>query len=68
LVLAAADPAYRGRLFTVQTSGLMAIQGVGIALAGVLGTLIRPNLAICLGGLVGTATTMLLARRALSDT
>ncbi|WP_232828279.1 MFS transporter [Kribbella monticola] len=33
LVLAAVEPAYRGRLFTVQTSGLMAIQGVGIALA-----------------------------------
>jgi MFS family permease len=66
LILAAVDPAYRGRLFTVQTSGLMAIQGVAIALAGVLGTLIRPNLAICVGGVVGTVTTMLLARRALS--
>jgi hypothetical protein len=68
LILAAADPAYRGRLFTVQTSGLMAIQGIGIALAGLLGTLVRPNLAICLGGVVGTAATMLLARRALPAT
>ncbi|MEU0095783.1 MFS transporter [Kribbella sp. NPDC006257] len=66
LILAAANPAYRGRLFTVQTSGLMAIQGIAIALAGVLGTLIRPNLAICVGGAIGTTVTMLLARRALS--
>jgi hypothetical protein len=66
LILAASDPQYRGRLFTVQTSGLMAIQGVGIALAGVLGTLIRPNLAICVGGVIGMAATMLLARRALT--
>lgn len=65
LILAAADPAYRGRLFTVQTSGLMAIQGVGIAIAGVLGTLIRPNLAICVGGVIGTVVTMVLARSAL---
>ncbi len=66
LILAAADPTYRGRLFTIQTSGLMAIQGIAIALAGVLGTLIRPNLAICVGGLVGTAVTMVLAQKALS--
>lgn len=65
LILAAANPAYRGRLFTIQTSGLMAIQGIAIALAGVLGTLIRPNLAICVGGAIGTAVTMLFARRAL---
>ena len=67
LILAAADPAYRGRLFTVQGSGLMAIQGVSIALAGAVGTLLRPNLTICLVGVLGTVVTMLLARRALSD-
>jgi len=65
LILIATAPEYRGRLFTIQTSGLMAIQGVGIALAGAIGTLLRPNLTICLAGLVGTAATMLLARRAL---
>jgi hypothetical protein len=67
LFLAAADPAYRGRLFTVQTSGLMASQGLGIALAGAIGTLLRPNLTICLVGVLGTVVTMLLARRALSE-
>ena len=35
MILATADPSYRGRLFTVQTSGLMTVQGVTIALAGV---------------------------------
>ncbi|WP_344221012.1 MFS transporter [Kribbella sancticallisti] len=66
LILGAADPAYRGRLFTVQTSGLMAIQGVSIALAGALGTFIRPGLTITLAGVVGTVVTLVLARRALT--
>lgn len=66
LILNATGTEYRGRLFTVQTSGLMAIQGVSIALAGAIGTVLRPNLTICLAGLVGTAVTLLLARRALS--
>jgi hypothetical protein len=66
MILAASDPAYRGRLFTVQTSGLMAVQGVSIALAGAIGTLLRPNLTICLAGILGTIVTMVLARRALA--
>lgn len=66
IILAATDPAYRGRLFTVQTSGLMAIQGVSIALAGVIGTLIRPGLTIALAGVLGTVITLVLARRALT--
>jgi hypothetical protein len=53
-------------LFTVQTSGLMAVQGVSIALAGAIGTLLRPNLTICLAGILGTIITMVLARRALT--
>jgi hypothetical protein len=66
IILAATDPAYRGRLFTVQTSGLMAIQGVSIALAGVIGTLIRPGLTIPLAGVLGTVITLVRARRALT--
>jgi MFS family permease len=66
MILDAADPAYRGRLFTVQTSGLMAIQGVSIALAGVVGTLIRPSLTIALGGVLGTAVVLGIARQALT--
>ena len=60
------DPAYRGRLFTVQTSGLMAIQGVSIALAGVVGSFLAPNLTIAAAGVLGTTTTLLIARQALT--
>ncbi|MFI5692885.1 MFS transporter [Kribbella sp. NPDC051586] len=66
LILQHVDPSYRGRLFTVQTSGLMAIQGVGIALAGVVGSFLAPNLTIAAAGLLGTATILLLARQALT--
>lgn len=68
LILQAVDPSYRGRLFTVQTSGLMAIQGVSIALAGVVGTFLAPNLTIAAAGILGTATTLLIARQALERT
>jgi MFS family permease len=63
MILAAADPAYRGRLFTVQTSGMMTVQGVTIALAGVVGTFVRPNLTIALAGVLGVLTVMVLARK-----
>jgi hypothetical protein len=43
----------------------MAIQGLSIALAGAIGTLLRPNLTITLAGLLGTVLTLALARRAL---
>jgi MFS family permease len=65
LILNATEPEYRGRLFTVQTSGLMAIQGVSIALAGAIGTFLRPSLTISFAAVIGTAVTLLLARRAL---
>ncbi|HEY3511415.1 MULTISPECIES: MFS transporter [Kribbella] len=66
LILKAVDPAHRGRLFTIQTSGLMAIQGVSIALGGVVGTFLAPNLTIALAGVLGTTTTLLVARQALT--
>ncbi|MGW7685761.1 MFS transporter [Kribbella sp. NPDC054772] len=66
LILESVEPAYRGRLFTVQTSGLMAIQGVSIALGGVVGSFLAPNLTIAAAGLLGTATTLLIARQALT--
>jgi hypothetical protein len=43
----------------------MAIQGVSIALAGVVGTFLRPNVTICLAGILGTTITLLIARTAL---
>ncbi|HEY3559149.1 MAG TPA: MFS transporter [Kribbella sp.] len=66
LILESVEPAHRGRLFTIQTSGLMAIQGVSIALGGVVGSFVAPNLTIALAGVVGTAITLLLARQALT--
>jgi MFS family permease len=66
LILESVEPSYRGRLFTVQTSGLMAIQGVSIALAGGVGSFLAPNLTIAAAGLLGTATTLLIARQALT--
>jgi MFS family permease len=65
MILAIVDPSYRGRLFTLQTSGLMAIQGLSIALAGLIGTFVRPNLTIAISGILGTTITLLLAGRAL---
>ncbi|TDD14869.1 MFS transporter, partial [Kribbella turkmenica] len=58
MILATVDPAYRGRLFTVQTSGLMAIQGLSIALAGLVGTCVRPNLTIAFAGILGTTIVL----------
>ncbi|NIK60533.1 MFS transporter [Kribbella shirazensis] len=66
LILQSVDPAYRGRLFTVQTSGLMAIQGVSIALGGVVGSFLAPNLTIAGAGVLGTTITLLIARQALT--
>jgi MFS family permease len=66
LILQHADPSYRGRLFTIQTSGLMAIQGVSIALGGVVGSFLAPNLTIALAGVLGTTITLLIARQALT--
>jgi hypothetical protein len=68
MILATVDPAYRGRLFTVQTSGLMAIQGLSIALAGLIGTFVKPNLTIAFSGILGTTITLLIARQALERT
>ncbi|MEU5438470.1 MFS transporter [Streptomyces sp. NPDC020719] len=63
LILAATAPGYRGRLFTVQTSGLMTVQGVGVALSGALGTQLHPGVVIGATGLVGAPVVLLLARR-----
>ncbi|MFC8515613.1 MFS transporter [Streptomyces sp. NPDC057257] len=65
LILAATEPAYRGRLFTVQTSGLMTVQGIGIALSGTLGVWLRPGLVIAATGVIGTFTVLTLGQRAL---
>jgi predicted MFS family arabinose efflux permease len=65
LILEHTDPSYRGRLFTVQGSGMMAVQGVSIGLGGVVGSFVAPSLTIAGSGVLGTAVTLLLARQAL---
>lgn len=65
LILDASEPAGRGRLFTVQSSGLMTVQGVGIAAFGALGVWLRPGAVIGVTGLVGAVVVTLMARRAL---
>ncbi|QWF76828.1 hypothetical protein [Amycolatopsis sp. CA-230715] len=66
VVLAAADPAARGRLFTVQSGGLMAVQGAGIAVAGAVAALVAPATVIGTAGVLGTVGVLALARRAVS--
>ncbi|MFD7261524.1 MFS transporter [Streptomyces sp. NPDC059874] len=68
LILAATEPAYRGRLFTVQSSGLMTVQGLGIALFGAAGTVVAPGLVICAAGTVGAVIVLSLAYAALRET
>lgn len=67
LILKASEPAYHGRLFTVQSGGLMAAQGVGIALSGAIGTFVEPGLVISLAGLLGLLVICPLARGALKQ-
>jgi hypothetical protein len=65
LILDATEPSYRGRLFTVQSSGLMTVQGLGIGLAGLIGTVAPARYVICGAGLAGVIAVVLLAYRAL---
>ncbi len=64
LILSATEPAYRGRLFTVQTSGMMTVQGAGIALSGAAGTVLAPGVVIGAAGVAGTAVVLTLFLRA----
>jgi MFS family permease len=64
LILTATADTYRGRVFTVQGSGLMT---VGIALAGLAGSILAPNLVIAAAGVLGTLITQGLAHRALPN-
>jgi hypothetical protein len=66
LILAATEQEYRGRLFTIQSSGLMTVQGIGIGLAGLLGTVVPARYVISGAGLIGVIVVLTLAQRALS--
>jgi predicted MFS family arabinose efflux permease len=65
LILDATRPDGRGQLFTIQSSGLMTVQGLGIGLAGVIGTFAPARYVIAGAGLVGAVVVGVLAFRAL---
>ncbi|MFF0744008.1 MFS transporter [Streptomyces sp. NPDC004111] len=52
----------RGRAMTLQTAGLMTVQGVGMALAGLVAEFVPVRLAVAGAGAVGTLCTLLLVR------
>ncbi|WP_242590676.1 hypothetical protein [Streptomyces sp. GB4-14] len=58
LIPAATEPAYRGHLFTVQTSGMTTAQGVATALSGAAGTVAAPGLVIGVSEVVGTGVVV----------
>jgi Transmembrane secretion effector len=62
-ILEATEPSYRGRLFTIQSSGLMTVQGIGIGLAGVIGVFVPARYVIAGIAATGTIVLGLLARR-----
>jgi hypothetical protein len=53
LILEACDPAYRGRLFTIQSSGLMTVQGISIGIAGAIGAVAPARYVVAGIGVVG---------------
>jgi Major Facilitator Superfamily len=65
LILAATDDSLRGRLFTVQSSGLMAVQGIGIAIAGAVSTVLAPSVVITGAAALGIVTIVTVGTRAL---
>ena len=65
LILAATDASLRGRLFTVQSSGLMAVQGIGIAIAGAVSTVLAPSVVITGAAALGVVTIVTVGTRAL---
>jgi predicted MFS family arabinose efflux permease len=63
LILAATDPAYRGRMFTIQGSGLMTVQGIGIGVAGAIGTVFAARYVIGAAGVLGAIVVAVLLAR-----
>lgn len=67
LLLTAIPEDIRGRAFTVATAGLMLTQGVGFAVAGVLGQFIGETTAIFVAGVTGIAVVVILGRLLLRE-
>jgi Transmembrane secretion effector len=58
----AAPPPMFARTMTVNSAGLMALQGAGFTLAGALAQAVGPGMAIAVSGGCGIATVLLLSR------
>lgn len=58
----AAPPQLFARTMTVSTGGLMALQGIGFALAGAVAQAVGPAAAIAIAGGCGLASTVILLR------
>ena len=63
LIVGASPKGLRDRVFTVYGAGLMAIQGLGFAVAGALAELVEPHVAIVLAGCAGLAVIACFAPR-----
>ena len=50
-----------GRVFSVNTAGLISLQGFGFAAAGALAEVVPPHVAIVIAALTGLAVVALLA-------
>jgi hypothetical protein len=61
LILEVTPAPLLGRVFTVNSAGLVGLQGLGFAAAGALGELVSPHLAIAVIAVAGLAVVALLA-------
>ena len=61
LILEVTPPPLLGRVFSVNTAGLISLQGLGFAAAGGLGEFVSPHVAIVIAALAGLAVVAALA-------
>lgn len=54
----------RGQAMTLLGAGIMTLQGLGMAVGGAVATLVPPYLVICVAGLLGTMSVVLVLRSA----
>jgi MFS family permease len=64
---AVTPPALLARTYALNSTGLMAIQGLGFAAAGALGEVVGPTVAIALAGTAGVIAVVALSVRAGAD-
>ncbi|MBA2390145.1 MAG: MFS transporter [Geodermatophilaceae bacterium] len=65
MVVEAIPPSTRARAFGVVATGLQAVQGIAIVVAGLVADLLSPSIVVSLCGVVGTAAVLWLGARGL---